>query len=76
MDPKPGQNYKHYKNKKLYEIVCIALDRETKEKLVVYKGLYDCPEFGKNPIWTRFLSNFIEIKEIDGKKIPRFELVE
>jgi hypothetical protein len=61
--------YKHFKGKK-YEVLGIAKDSETLEKMVVYKALY-----GKGQLWTRPLKEFFEKIEINGKKIKRFEYI-
>ncbi len=66
--------YKHYKGK-FYEVIGVARHSETLEELVVYKALYDSEEFGENAIWVRPKAMFIEMVNIDGKEIPRFELV-
>ena len=71
---KPGK-YQHYKGK-YYEVVGIAHHSETHEPMVVYKALYESPEFGKNPLWVRPLSMFIENVEVEGKSIPRFTFIE
>jgi len=67
--------YQHYKGK-FYKVIGIAIHSETQEKLVVYKALYESKEFGKNALWTRPLTMFIEKVEVNGKKIPRFKLIE
>jgi cyclomaltodextrinase / maltogenic alpha-amylase / neopullulanase len=67
--------YRHYKDIKgehIYEVLNIARHSETLEELVIYKGLYDSEEWGKNPIWARPLTMFNDEVELDGKKIPRF----
>jgi len=70
--------YRHYKGK-YYEVLGIALDTETRKKMVLYKCLYpvnDLPkEYGKEPIFTRTYDNFIVEVEIDGKRIPRFKFI-
>jgi len=63
--------YQHYKGN-FYEVIGIARDSETLERLVVYKGLYESKEFGKNPLWVRPLAIFVDKVEVGGKKIPRF----
>lgn len=66
---KVGATYMHYKEKK-YEVIAVAKHSETLEEFVVYKALYD--DFG---IWIRPLSMFLENIELNGKMIPRFELI-
>ena len=63
--------YKHYKGKE-YEVIGIARHSETLEELVVYKALYQ--NDGEN-LWVRPLQMFLEEVEIEGKKMPRFELL-
>jgi hypothetical protein len=72
---KIGKKYKHFKGKE-YKVLNVARDSNNPEKLlVVYQGFYDS-EFGKNPIWTRELNDFLGYKEDNGKKIKRFTLIE
>jgi hypothetical protein len=61
--------YKHYKGN-LYRVVGIATHSETLEKLVVYEPVE------KPGYWVRPLEMFIENVELEGKTIPRFELIE
>jgi hypothetical protein len=67
--------YQHYKGK-FYKVIGTAIHSETQEKLVVYKALYESKEFGKNTLWARPLTMFIEKVEVSGKKVPRFKLIE
>ncbi|MFT4305160.1 MAG: DUF1653 domain-containing protein [Candidatus Woesearchaeota archaeon] len=66
------KKYKHYKGKE-YEILAFALDSETLEELVVYRGFYECKEFGKNPIWVRPKKEFFEKIIVNGKEVDRFK---
>jgi len=58
--------YEHFKGNK-YEVLGVAKNSETMEKLVVYKALY-----GNYDLWVRPLKMFLEEVEIEGKKIKRF----
>lgn len=62
--------YRHYKGN-LYEVLAVARHSETEEPHVVYKTLY-----GDYSHWVRPLHMFVEEVEVDGKTVPRFELVE
>lgn len=61
--------YRHYKGN-LYQVLHTACHSETGEWLVVYRALYD--DYG---VWVRPLAMFCESMEIDGKTLPRFELI-
>ncbi len=61
--------YKHYKNKN-YKVIGEATHSETEEKVVVYQCLY-----GDYSMWVRPKEMFIELIEVNGKRIPRFEFV-
>jgi hypothetical protein len=70
--------YKHYKWKN-YEVVWLALNTETREKMVLYKCLYDTPEltfeYWKEPFFVRPYNNFNEIIIINNKKIKKFNYI-
>ena len=74
---KIGKVYRHFKGN-YYFVENIALDSETKERMVVYKAIYDRPD---SQIWVRPEKMFLEKipsdrpDNITGQK-HRFELVE
>jgi hypothetical protein len=74
MDVLPGK-YKHYKGK-FYEVIGTAHHSETFEEVVVYRALFDSPEFGNNALWVRPKAMFCENVVVDGKSVPRFMKVE
>ncbi len=67
--------YQHYKGK-FYEVIGVGRHSETLEELVIYRALYDSKEFGKNAMWARPKSMFLEEVTSDGKEVPRFKYVE
>lgn len=64
--------YKHYKGN-LYEVIAVAHHSETLEEMVVYKALYDTPDFGYGAIWIRPKTMFNEEVLVNEKWIKRFE---
>jgi len=69
-----GAIYKHYKGHE-YEVVGLARHSETLEEMVVYKALYDSPDFGENSLWVRPLKMFLENITVDGVELERFKKV-
>lgn len=67
--------YRHFRNMQLYEVIGFGLHSETREDVVIYKALYESPEFGLNQVWVRPRSMFFEDVEHEGKLVPRFEKV-
>lgn len=63
--------YVHYKNRQRYEVVGIALQTETEEKLVIYKPLY------KNDyeLFARPYDMFFGDVEFEGKMVKRFQKI-
>lgn len=70
---KPGK-YQHYKGN-LYEVIGVGRNSETMEEVVLYRALYDSPEFGNNSLWVRPKKMFLELIEHKGKLVPRFRMV-
>jgi len=70
---KPGI-YQHYKGN-LYEVIGIGHHSETLEIFVVYRALYDSPEFGENAIWVRPYKLFVDKVEWEANVVPRFKFV-
>lgn len=67
--------YQHYKGKQ-YEVISVAHHSETLEELVVYKALYDTPDFGYGAVWVRPKAMFEEEVLIDGVLRKRFEPID
>lgn len=63
----PMGKYEHYKGG-VYEIIGVANHSETLEKMVVYRH-------GNGELWVRPLAMFLELVEVNGKKVPRFRKV-
>jgi hypothetical protein len=69
----PGK-YKHYKEK-FYEVIGTAIHSETQERLIVYRALYELKDFPKDQLWVRPEKMFCEHVIVEGKEVPRFELI-
>jgi hypothetical protein len=68
MNVKPGL-YRHYKNI-IMDVIGVAKHSETLEELVIYR------HHDENTLWARPKSMFLEIVELNGKQVPRFEFIE
>lgn len=64
--------YRHYKGN-LYEVMGEGIHTETGEPLVIYRSLYDAPDFPYGSIWARPAAMFVEVVSVDGVEVPRFE---
>jgi hypothetical protein len=60
----------------MYELIGLAHHSETLEEMVVYRALYDSPDFGNNALWARPKKLFFEKVVVDGQEMPRFECLE
>jgi hypothetical protein len=69
-DPITQGIYRHYKGN-LYQVLHTARHSETEETLVVYRCLY-----GEYGVWVRPIEMFGESVTVDGKLMPRFELIQ
>jgi hypothetical protein len=67
--PQPGQIFQHYKGGK-YNIVATGFLEDSQTPCVVYQSL------SENITWVRTAKNFLEEVEHDGKKQPRFKLLD
>lgn len=61
--------YRHFKGNE-YQVLDVAYDCETEEKVVVYKALY-----GDKRVWVRPLSEFCDFVYRDNKIMKRFEFI-
>jgi ribosomal protein S18 acetylase RimI-like enzyme len=59
--------YRHYKGKE-YTVIGVARHSETEAELVVYRKGY-----GDYGLWVRPKAMFLEMLEVDGQQVPRFE---
>lgn len=66
--------YRHYKGS-LVEVVGIANHSETLERMVVYKKIEAHQGFPAGTLWVRPLKIFLENVKVDGKVMPRFEIL-
>ena len=69
---KSGQIWQHFKGGK-YQIIAVAKHSETLEDLVIYEALYDNVT---SKCWARPLADFLGTKNIEGKEVQRFKIIE
>lgn len=65
--------YRHYKGN-LYRVIGVAKHSETLEEMVVYIAL-DESKLSNNAFWVRPTAMFLEMVELNGNKVPRFEFL-
>jgi len=66
----PKGIYRHFKGG-IYEVVCVAINSENLEQMVVYRSVTE-PE----KIWVRPLSMWSEPVKYEGKTVCRFTPIE
>lgn len=66
--------YQHFKGN-FYRVIGIVHHSETLEPLVLYKALYVSKEFGKEALWVRPLSMFLENVHHNEKYVERFKYI-
>lgn len=67
-------HYRHYKGGE-YQVIDTVTHSETMETMVLYSPLYLDDNGNEQGLWVRPISMFKEAVEIDGKIVPRFELI-
>ena len=74
--------YYHYKhdpngsvNNYSYEVISVGTHTETKEKLVIYRSLYQTETQGGANYWLRPFEMFVENVIKDGETFPRFQYI-
>ena len=67
-----GMVVRHYKNNQTYQVIGVALQTETNEKLVVYKPLYT----SEYELFARPYGMFVEAISHNGCMVQRFQKVD
>lgn len=66
-DIQPAQRYKHFKGGE-YQVIALAKMEADGTQAVVYKAHDDT-------VWVRSVTNWQETVKVNGKSVPRFELI-
>lgn len=66
--------YLHYKGNS-YEVIGEGVHTETREPVVIYKMLYETPDFPFGSIWVRPKAMFLSNVEVNGESVPRFKYI-
>lgn len=64
-DVEEWSEWRHYKGN-VYTVVTLALDANSHEKVVIYQDVI------KGYVWTRPLSEWLEMVDCEGVKVKRF----
>lgn len=64
---RPGLDYRHFRNGKIYKVLYICLDAYTNRHMVVYRA-----QHGDLQVWVRPLEDFCEFVDQNGYRGPRF----
>ena len=68
--------YRHSKSGTLYHVAAIARDSETlEERVVYYESNLNGRVIGAPLWWIRPVEMFLDEIEVEGKMVPRFDLV-
>lgn len=62
--------YRHYKGGE-YQVLGVVRHSESLEPMVLYRPLYN-----DSGDWVRPFGMFLETVEVDGRRVPRFALVQ
>ena len=68
--------YRHHKTQQEYQLIDIAIHSETREEMVVYKALYNCPNYGYGKLWVRPKKMFFEKVFYCNEWVSRFKLID
>ena len=66
--------YRHYKGGE-YEVMGVGCNESDLQEVVIYRSLYDAPDFPKGSLWVRLKESFLEKVVVDGVERPRFEFI-
>lgn len=64
---RPGKDYRHFRNGKLYKVLNVVKDARTNEEMVVYRA-----QHGDLQTWVRPVKDFCEFVDKNGYRGPRF----
>lgn len=72
----PGDTIQHFRNGKHYRILGKVWDTRMDGWIILYQGLYDDPDLGKEPLFVRPEEEFEALVEnAEGVQVPRFSRI-